>query len=95
MDAAVAGDEVVVTNGIYAIGGPATAGDSATNRVAMDKPITLRSISGPQFTTDLVSGIWLPLTTFTGPVTNGNQETITDISPPPPAKFYRIDISKP
>jgi subtilase family serine protease len=48
-----------------------------------------------QFRTDLVSGVWLPLTTFTGPVTNGNQVTITDTSAPPPAKFYRIDISKP
>ena len=51
VDAADAGDEIVVTNGIYAVGGRATAGDSTTNRVAMDKPITVRSISGPQFTT--------------------------------------------
>jgi Concanavalin A-like lectin/glucanases superfamily len=48
-----------------------------------------------QFSTDLVSGVWLPLTTFTGPVTNGNQVSITDTNATQPAKFYRIDISKP
>ena len=45
--------------------------------------------------TDLVNGVWLPLTTFTGPVTNGNQVTITDTGATQPTKFYRIDISKP
>src|SRR5260370_39444280 len=49
VDAAVAGDEVVVTNGIYATGGRAEVGDSTTNRVAVDKPLRLRSINGPQF----------------------------------------------
>jgi hypothetical protein len=48
----------------------------------------------PQFSTDLVSGVWLPLT-FTGPVTNGNQVTITDTNAVGPEKFYRIDISLP
>src|SRR6185503_7871119 len=50
VDAAVAGDEIVVTNGIYATGGRAADGDSTTNRVAVDKPLSLRSINGPQFT---------------------------------------------
>ena len=50
----------------------------------------------PQFSTDLVSGVWMPLTTYTGPVTNnGNQVTITDTNPIPPQKFYRIDITYP
>src|SRR6266700_2914212 len=49
VDAAVAGDEVVVTNGIYAIGGR-TVSDGAPNRVAVDKPLGLQSINGPQFT---------------------------------------------
>ena len=44
VDAAVAGDEVVVTNGIYASGG------RNFNRIAVDKPLSLRSINGPQFT---------------------------------------------
>src|SRR5215207_6521928 len=44
VDAAVAGDEIVVTNGIYATGG------RGGNRVKVDKPLTLRSVNGPQFT---------------------------------------------
>src|SRR5712671_4836293 len=50
VDAAVAGDEIVVTNGIYATGGRATVGDSTINRVAVDKPLNLRSVNGPQST---------------------------------------------
>jgi hypothetical protein len=50
VDAAVAGDEVVVTNGIYVTGGRATGADSTINRVAVDKPVSVRSINGPQIT---------------------------------------------
>jgi len=46
VDAASAGDEISVTNGVYATGGRATAGESTTNRVAVDKPVTLQSIHG-------------------------------------------------
>ena len=44
VDAAVAGDEIVVTNGIYATGG------RDGNRVEVDKLLSLRSINGPQVT---------------------------------------------
>jgi hypothetical protein len=49
----------------------------------------------PQFSTDLVSGVWFPLTTSTGPVTNGNQISVTDTNPLSPQEFYRISISLP
>lgn len=49
VDAANAADEIIVTNGIYAMGGRVTIG-TVTNRVAVDKPLVLRSVNGPQFT---------------------------------------------
>ena len=49
VDAAVAGDEIVVTNGTYATGGRATF-DGTLIRVAVDKPLSVRSVNGPQFT---------------------------------------------
>ncbi len=42
---AVAGDEIVVTNGVYATGATAVYGMS--NRVAVTKAVTLRSVNGP------------------------------------------------
>src|SRR5439155_19237453 len=47
--ASVAGDEIVVTNGIYATGGHAVDG-TLTNGVAVEKPLMLRSVNGPEFT---------------------------------------------
>ena len=50
VDAAVAGDEIVTTNGLYATGGRATGTNLLVNRVAVDKPVTLHSVNGPEFT---------------------------------------------
>jgi hypothetical protein len=60
VDAAGPGDEIVVTNGIYAMGGRAVYGQ-ITNRVAVDKPILLRSVNGPKVT--VIEGYQIPGTT--------------------------------
>jgi len=50
VDAAVAGDEIVVTNGLYATGG------RNGNRVAVDKALSIRSVNGSQSTA--IDGGW-------------------------------------
>ncbi|MBI3853703.1 MAG: hypothetical protein HY298_25950 [Verrucomicrobia bacterium] len=57
IDIALPQDEIVVTNGIYASGGRVAYG-SLTNRVAIIKPLNVRSVNGPGAT--VVEGYQVP-----------------------------------
>lgn len=61
VDAAGPYDEIIVTNGIYATGGRTAGGSPLTNRVMLDKPLTLRSVNGPDVT--VIQGYQVPETT--------------------------------
>ncbi len=60
VDAAAAGDDIVVTNGLYEVGGRDAGGMS--NRVAVTKPVRVLSVNGPEVTT--IAGYQVPRTTF-------------------------------
>jgi len=56
VDVASANDTVIVTNGIYSVGGAATPGKSLYNRVVIMEKITVRSVNGPDSTIILGQG---------------------------------------
>jgi hypothetical protein len=49
----------------------------------------------PEHRTNLDSGVYTNLTTFTGPTTNSTQITVTDTNATQASKFYRIKITYP
>jgi hypothetical protein len=58
VDAANAGDQIFVADGIYQTGGRPVNGYTITNRVVLNKAVTLQSVNGPEVT--MIVGYQMP-----------------------------------
>jgi hypothetical protein len=58
LDAASSGDLILVTDGVYQVGGRLIDGNVTTNRVAITNSITLQSVNGPAVT--VIQGYQVP-----------------------------------
>jgi hypothetical protein len=67
----------------------------ATRKNLLFSPVATGRSYTPEFSMNLTPGGWASLNVYTGPVTNGNEVTITDTNAVQPQKFYRIRISLP
>jgi uncharacterized repeat protein (TIGR03803 family) len=56
VDTAAAGDTIIVSNGVYNSGGRTVGSYSLTNRVAIEKAITIKSVNGAEHTSIIGAG---------------------------------------
>jgi hypothetical protein len=79
---------------VFAIAVQSVNGQPKQKRIIYNPVVNGRTYT-PQFSTNLV-GTWTPLTGFSGPIINSNnQATITDRNASPASKLYRLKISLP